>query len=85
MNKTFALRYHSARSVEKRQRYKKFVEHSFLFTLVKRNECGRISFRSVSVLGAYLVLPRDPKSQVCTDLVEIGSGKNGSYDFDENW
>ena len=54
--------------------YKKFVEHSFLFTLVKRNECGRISFRSVSVLGAYLVLPRDPKSQVCTDLVEIEVG-----------
>ena len=54
--------------------YKKFVEHSFLFTLVKRNECGRISFRSVSVLGAYLVLPRDPKSQVCTDLVEIEGG-----------
>ena len=48
--------------------YKKFVEHSFLFTLVKRNECGRISFRSVSVRGAYLVLPRDPTPKLLQDL-----------------
>ena len=44
--------------------YKKFVEHSFLFTLVKGNKCGQILFRSVSVIATYLVLAKDLKNQV---------------------